>query len=90
MLAERRHARPGEHRHDAFEVQEIEVAPGSSEAEVLSLVEGLDALRVKGFVVTDAGPRVVQGVGPRIELSGVASPPPASLLGRLVVIRRAP
>jgi hypothetical protein len=47
------------------------------------------ALRIKGFVETAAGVRVVQGVGPRIEFNEPTEPPAAELLGRLVVIRRA-
>jgi hypothetical protein len=34
--------------------------------------------------------RLVQGVGPRIELVVPESPPPRELLGRVVLIRRGP
>jgi len=45
---------------------------------------------VKGFVETRDGLRLVQGVGPRVELVPVDAPPDAALVGRLVVIRRGP
>jgi len=51
-------------------------------------VRSLAPLRAKGFVVTSEGLRMLQGVGPRIELSKVDFAPPAELLGRIVVIRR--
>ena len=48
-----------------------------------------DALRAKGYVETSQGLRLVQRVGPRVELTRVPSPPPPGLVGRIVVIRRA-
>jgi hypothetical protein len=39
--------------------------------------------------VTTRGVRLVQGVGPRIELREPERTPPASLVGRVVAIRRA-
>ena len=49
---------------------------------------GCQALRVKGFVETAEGLRLVQAVGSRVDLDVVTDPVPPGLLGRLVVIRR--
>ncbi|MFQ5417747.1 MAG: hypothetical protein ACE5FL_11960 [Myxococcota bacterium] len=56
---------------------------------MLARLRASEALRVKGFVETADGLRLVQGVGPRIELCAVDVVPPPALVGRLVVIRRA-
>ncbi len=80
---------PHAHTHEEFVSTEIVVPPGLSPDEVEARLLGLDALRVKGFVLTSAGPRVVQGVGRRIELVEpgdlVIRP---GLVGRVVAIRR--
>ena len=52
-------------------------------------VPALGALRSKGFVETAEGLRLVQGVGPRVELTPPRETPAPSLVGKLVVIRRA-
>ena len=64
----------------------------SSGADPEALIERLRAiapLRAKGFVETSAGIRLVQGVGPRVELSELDFTPDSDLLGRIVLIRRA-
>jgi len=76
------------HSHEHFETEELAVDPGVGEEALLARLEGLGALRAKGFVETDRGLRVVQGVGARIELEEPPEPPPAELIGRVVVIRR--
>jgi cobalamin biosynthesis protein CobW len=78
------------HTHEDFTSEEIAVAPGVSSEALLQQIASLGALRVKGFVETDAGMRLVQGVGPRVELSPPDPLPAPELLGRLVVIRRPP
>jgi hypothetical protein len=71
-----------------FQAQEIVVEEGV-EPEVLSArLRRLGVLRAKGFVQTSQGLRLVQGVGRRLELLAVTLPPPAALLGRVVVITR--
>lgn len=80
---------PAPHTHDRFDAEEITVEPGIGEAALLGRMRKLGAVRVKGFVQTDAGPRLVQGVGPRVDLTAPDIAPPVALLGRLVVIRRA-
>jgi hypothetical protein len=46
-------------------------------------------VRAKGFVETSEGVRVVQGVGPRIELAAPESPPDPERLGLVVLVHRA-
>jgi cobalamin biosynthesis protein CobW len=90
LRAQRRAARPESipHQHDTFRAQEIRVEEGV-EPDVLSArLRRLGALRAKGFVQTAHGLRLVQGVGRRLELAEVLLPPPAALLGRVVVITR--
>lgn len=77
------------HSHESFAVEELSVEPGLREAALLERLAGLGALRLKGFVETQAGVRAVQGVGPRIELDAPVEAPAPELLGRVVVIRRA-
>jgi cobalamin biosynthesis protein CobW len=88
-----RAARPADgvhaHDHEAFETDVLELEPGLDADTLLRRVEAEGALRAKGFVQTDAGLRVLQGVGARIELSVPEATPPADLIGRVVVIRRA-
>jgi hypothetical protein len=76
------------HHHEAFVAEEIRFEAGVSEAEVVARLKGLGALRAKGFLVTDEGLRLVQGVGRRIELELPRTPPPEDLVGRVVVIHR--
>jgi len=78
-----------DHRHERFEVEEIAVEPGVPVEALVARLRACSALRVKGFVRTGEGVRVVQGVGPRVELSTPDTAPPEALVGRLVVIRRA-
>ena len=78
----------GSHSHEAFEADVLEFEPGLRSDTILRRIANEGALRAKGFVVTDAGTRVVQGVGARIEIAPTGTPPPAELIGRVVVIRR--
>lgn len=76
------------HHHDAFVAQEMRFPAHLTPAEVTARLHALGALRAKGFVHTTQGLRLVQGVGRRLELLDVPTPPPDALLGRVVVIRR--
>lgn len=80
---------PPPHAHDSFESAELAIPDGAEPATLQSELAALGALRVKGFVRTRDGLRLVQGVGPRIDLERVEVDPPDDLVGRLVVIRRA-
>jgi G3E family GTPase len=76
------------HDHEDFATEQLDVEPGIAPEALRARVEALQALRVKGFVETSAGLRLVQAVGPRVELEPTTSAPPAGALGRLVIIRR--
>jgi len=78
-----------EHHHEQFVSEELAVEAGLEPERLAERLRDTGALRIKGFVETAAGIRVVQGVGPRIEFNEPAAPPAPELLGRLVVIRRA-
>jgi cobalamin biosynthesis protein CobW len=78
-----------EHDH-AYRAEELAIRAGISEPELRAQLAELQALRVKGFVQTDQGLRLVQGVGPRLELELARTPPPPHLIGRLVAVLRAP
>jgi cobalamin biosynthesis protein CobW len=81
-------ATPAPHDHEAFATEELAVEAGVDPDALIARLQALASLRCKGFVETSEGSRLVQGVGGRIELNPVANPP-AQLLGRVVVIRRA-
>jgi len=81
--------RHADHRHERFDAEELAVEPGVDPEALVAQLRATGALRVKGFVRTRDGVRVVQGVGPRIELAVPDAAPPEELVGRLVVIRRA-
>ena len=76
------------HVHEDFVTEVIEVAPGTDVETLFARIRASGALRAKGFVETAVGPRVLQAVGPRIELVDAPSAPP-ELRGRVVLIRRA-
>jgi G3E family GTPase len=77
------------HHHEDFATEQLDVERGIAPEALRKRVESLAALRVKGFVETSDGPRLVQAVGPRVEIEPTLAEPPAGALGRLVVIRRA-
>ena len=79
---------PLPHQHEMFSAEEIRVEEGIEPDVLTARLHRLGALRAKGFVQTSHGLRLVQGVGRRIELTEVTLPPPAALLGRVVVITR--
>lgn len=76
------------HTHDQFTSREIVVEDGIEPRALLSRLRGLHALRLKGFVATRDGVRLVQGVASRIEIAPPPGPVRPDLLGRLVVIER--
>ena len=90
-VRERHRSEPSDgrpHHHEEFVAEEISIAQGTEPDALVERVRALAALRAKGFVITSEGPRILQGVGPRIELTKLDFAPPAELLGRIVVIRR--
>jgi cobalamin biosynthesis protein CobW len=76
------------HAHEDFVSEIVAVESGARESQLVARFRELGALRCKGFVDTASGLRLLQGVGARVHLHPVASPPPAELLGKVVVIRR--
>ena len=88
LRARRRQQEPAPHGHEQFVADEIAVEAGVEPEALCERLRGLGALRAKGFVETAQGPRLVQGVGARIELKQVESAPPRGLVGRVVVIHR--
>ena len=87
----RRRSQPSDsqpHHHEEFVTEEFSVAEGIEPDALLERVRVLAPIRAKGFVITSKGPRILQGVGPRIELTKLDFAPPVELLGRIVVIRR--
>jgi cobalamin biosynthesis protein CobW len=80
-------ARARAHAHEAFTRETIEVEAGIPSAALVARLRALGALRAKGWAETAEGPRLVQGVGRRIELTPGAPPGP-EWARRVVVIRR--
>jgi cobalamin biosynthesis protein CobW len=76
------------HTHEVFESQELSFPDNITPEQLIQQLQPLQALRIKGIVHTSQGLKLVQGVGPRVDLS----PPPANLpqgiIGRLIVIRK--
>jgi cobalamin biosynthesis protein CobW len=78
------------HHHDDYECVELVFADGVDEAEVQRTLAARAALRSNGFIRSEAGIRLVQGVAGRIEITPAREEPPAHMLGRVVVIERRP
>ena len=77
------------HHHEQFETSEWNPEAGISCAAIEAHLTSAGLLRAKGFAQTDEGPRLVQVVGRRVEISEPDHAPPEALLGRIVLIRRA-
>ena len=76
------------HTHEAFEAEELSILPNITPEQLIQQLQSLEALRIKGIVRTSEGLKLVQGVGPRIDLSAPPSNLPQEMIGRLVAIRR--
>ncbi len=77
------------HSHEHFVTSEWRAPSGITPQAIEDALSQSGLLRAKGFVVTSEGVRLVQVVGRRIELSEPDPAPPAQILGRVVLIRRA-
>jgi len=77
-----------DHSHEHFTTEEWRPEEGISIEDLEAALSRPDLLRAKGFAATAEGPRLVQVVGRRIELTP-ASPPRTNMLGRIDLIRRA-
>ncbi len=82
------HEAPHEHLHERFVTSELTFDDVVDEATLRDRVLAEAALRTKGFVRTPDGIRVVQGVGPRLEIRPPDRPVPPHLVGKVVVIHR--
>ena len=76
------------HTHEAFKSQELSIPQNITPEQLIQQLQPLQALRIKGIVNTSEGLKLVQGVGPRIDLSAPPSNLPEEMIGRLVAIRR--
>lgn len=84
------HASRGAHTHERFSTREL-TFPGEVDAEVvMERVRAEGAVRAKGFVRTAEGVQVIQGVGPRLELTPFDRPIHPDLVGKVVIIHRLP
>ncbi|HEX5064786.1 MAG TPA: GTP-binding protein [Myxococcota bacterium] len=79
---------PVPHTHEEFSAEIVEQPGGLDDRALLARLRALGAVRIKGFVATRNGVRLVQGVGPRIELREPEREPPAEMVGKVVAIRR--
>jgi G3E family GTPase len=84
----RRPRTPLPHTHEDYAAEERALPAGLTPGALLDELSGWGALRIKGFVDTAEGVRLVQGVGPRIQIEPPHTAPPPELIGRVVVIRR--
>ena len=75
------------HSHEHFETEEMHFST-TTKKEVIARLRDLGALRAKGFVETESGIMLVQGVGRRIELAKPPSGLSKDMVGRVVIIRR--
>ena len=82
-------AEPPVHHHAHFASEVLPIAAGVEAGELQRRLHESGALRIKGFVETADGVRLVQGVGARIEICETEIVPPPDLIGRVVLIRRA-
>ena len=78
---------PRPHTHPNYSSKEIVIDNQPSASELKTRLEKLNALRIKGFVQCKEGFRLVQGVGPRIELTAVDNLPDEATLNHIIVIR---
>ena len=76
------------HTHEAFQAQELSFPDHITPDQLIQQLQPLQALRIKGIVNTSEGLKLVQGVGPRIDLSSPPLSVPQEMIGRLVAISR--
>src|SRR5262249_19060829 len=82
------HGHDHAHAHESFESSVLPLAAGPGALQGAARARAAGALRAKGFVATAEGLRLVQGVGPRVELVEPEFPPPPELVGQVVLIRK--
>lgn len=77
------------HTHEHFATEIVHFESGVAAEALRARLRHIGALRAKGFVETAEGLRLVQGVGPRVDLEAVTQPPQGVPVGQVVTIRRA-
>jgi cobalamin biosynthesis protein CobW len=88
VLQRKDRSAPIPHTHEAFESQELSFPDTITPEQLIQQLRSLHTLRIKGIVNTSEGPKLVQGVGLRIDISSPPSKLSKEMFGRLVVIRR--
>jgi cobalamin biosynthesis protein CobW len=76
------------HTHEEFEAQELSFPDDLTPEQLIQQLQLLHALRIKGIINTTEGLKLVQGVGPRVDLSAPPANLPQEIIGRLIVIRK--
>ncbi|PJA78928.1 MAG: hypothetical protein CO149_02510, partial [Nitrospirae bacterium CG_4_9_14_3_um_filter_51_5] len=76
------------HTHEEFEAEELSFPDDIMPEMLIKQLQLFQALRIKGIVNTSEGLKLVQGVGPRIDLSSPPANLPQEIIGRLIVIRK--
>jgi cobalamin biosynthesis protein CobW len=76
------------HTHQEFISREISIPRNIPPEQLIEQVRGFQALRVKGIVHTSQGLRLVQGVGPRVDLVAPPTNFPTDIIGRIITICR--
>jgi cobalamin biosynthesis protein CobW len=84
------HHRARPHTHEQFTTLELSFPGVVSPEDVLQQVAAQGAIRAKGFVRTAQGVQLLQGVGRRLELSPFDRALDETLIGKVVIIHRAP
>ena len=83
-----RDATTSPHSHEQFTTLELDYPDIVDPLEVLATITAQHAVRAKGFIRTDAGIRVIQGVGARIEITDPDREIDEALVGKVVIIHR--
>ncbi len=83
-----REAAASPHTHEQFNTLDLTFDGVVDPSEVLATVAAQGAVRAKGFIRTAEGVRVIQGVGPRIEITDPEREIDPELVGRVVIIHR--
>lgn len=76
------------HGHEFYEAEDLLIEAGIDTEQLIQQLRSLNCIRVKGVVLTQTGPILIQGVGPRFECLPAPEHFPSHLFGHLVAIRR--
>lgn len=76
------------HIHENFQAHVLKFEAGIEPEVLIQRLKQHESLRIKGAVQTSSGLRVIQGVGPRIDLVPPPTDMPPHLIGQVVIISR--